>query len=98
MKGAKPHKVLSQTRPPRGKGRRSQILVALAVAGLLLFNFPLLVVWDQGTTLFGLPALPVALFGIWGALIAVLAWVLERPFDRPDQVCPDRHHDEGGPQ
>lgn len=66
---------------PRGsfRGRSGQVLVALGVAGLLLFNFPLLLIWDQGEgTLFGLPSLPVALFVIWAALIAALAWVVER--------------------
>ena len=47
-------------------------------AGLLLLNFPLLALWDHPATLFGLPLLPLALFGIWAVLIAVLAWLLER--------------------
>lgn len=61
----------------RGRGRSNQILVALCFAGFALFNFPLLIVWDQDLTLFGLPFLPVVLFIIWGGLIALLAWVSE---------------------
>ena len=61
------------------KGRpASAVLVALAAAGAALWNFPLLIVWDGGGTVLGLPALPVALFAIWGGLIAALAWASER--------------------
>jgi len=52
--------------------------VALCALGALLWNFPLLIVWDRDATLFGLPVLPVALFAIWAGLIAALAWVSER--------------------
>ena len=38
---------------------------ALRRPALALFNFPLLIVWDQPVTVFGLPLLPVALFAIW---------------------------------
>ena len=60
------------------RGPRTQLLITLCAAALALFNFPLLIVWDQGTTVFGLPLLPVALFAIWGALIAILAFASER--------------------
>ena len=56
------------------RGPRPQLLIALWGAGVVLFNFPLLIVWDRDTTVLGLPLLPVALFAIWAALIAVLAW------------------------
>ena len=59
-------------------GPRPPVLVALAAAGLALFNFPLLIVWDQAATVLGLPLLPVALFLIWAALIAALALAIER--------------------
>ena len=58
---------------------RPQVLIALWGAGLVLFNFPMLIVWDRDATVLGLPLLPVALFVIWAALIGVLAWVSERP-------------------
>jgi hypothetical protein len=45
---------------------------------LILFNFPMLVLWDRDSTVFGLPLLPVALFAIWAGLIALLAWASER--------------------
>jgi len=55
----------------------SQRLVALFALALLLFNFPLLALWDHGLRLFGLPLFPTALFLIWGGLIDVLAWLME---------------------
>jgi hypothetical protein len=61
-----------------GRGPRTPVLVALCAAGLALFNFPLLIVWDQPATVFGLPLLPTALFAIWAGLIAALALASER--------------------
>ncbi|MCK6432281.1 MAG: hypothetical protein HUU30_01905 [Burkholderiaceae bacterium] len=55
----------------------TQRLVALFAVALLLFNFPLLVLWDRDATLWGLPLFPAALFAIWASLIAALAWLLE---------------------
>jgi hypothetical protein len=54
-----------------------QRLLALFGAGVLLFNFPLLQLWLAEHTVFGLPLLPVALFGAWALLIGLLAWLLE---------------------
>lgn len=53
-------------------------LLAWFVAGLLLFNFPLLALWDSDVTAWGMPLFPLAIFVIWGLLIAGLAWLLER--------------------
>jgi hypothetical protein len=58
---------------------RNQRLLALFAAALLLFNFPLLALWDRDATLLGLPLFPTALFVVWGALIALLGWIIERP-------------------
>ncbi|MCP5286069.1 MAG: hypothetical protein H6933_14360 [Burkholderiaceae bacterium] len=52
-----------------------QRLLALFAAGLLLLNFPLLALWDRELTVAGLPLFPLALFTIWGVLIAALAWL-----------------------
>ncbi len=62
----------------------AQKLLALFVAGALLFNFPLLRLWLGGGLLFGLPRLPVALFIAWLVLIALLAWWMERPAADPE--------------
>ena len=45
--------------------------------GLLMFNFPLLALWDRDATLLGLPLFPAALFLIWALLIAVLGLISE---------------------
>lgn len=49
-----------------------QRLLALFVAGWLVFDFPLAQLWVQQ---------PLALFALWGAVIAALAWVMERRDD-----------------
>jgi hypothetical protein len=53
-------------------------MLALFGAGLVLFNFPMLIVWDSPVTVLGLPLLPVALFVVWAGLIGLLAWSSER--------------------
>ena len=58
-----------------------QRLLALFAAGLLLFNFPLLALWDRDATVLGLPLFPVALFAIWALLIAVLGVTSEHIAD-----------------
>ena len=54
-------------------------LLALCAAALVLFNFPMLTIFDRGVTVCGLPLLPVALFAIWAGLILLLALIGERP-------------------
>ncbi len=61
------------------KGLAAQRLLALFASGWLLFNFPLLGLWDRNATLLGVPLFPAALFIIWALLIAALAWQMERP-------------------
>ena len=62
----------------RSSGLLTQRLVALFAAALLLFNFPLLALWDREALVLGLPLFPAALFGVWALLIAALAWLMER--------------------
>lgn len=54
-----------------------QRLIGLFALALLLFNFPLLAMWDRELLLFGVPLFPVALFIIWALLIAALAALME---------------------
>jgi hypothetical protein len=56
----------------------AQRLVAVFMAGWLLFSFPLLALWDRAVTVFGVPLFPAALFGSWALVIALAAWVVER--------------------
>ena len=60
------------------EGLRTQRLLALFVAGLGLFNFPLLALWDRDLLVFGVPLFPAALFALWALLIVLLALLLER--------------------
>lgn len=63
----------------QGLGR--QRLLALFAAGLLLFNFPLLALWDRDALLLGLPLFPAALFVIWALLIVALGLISEHISD-----------------
>ena len=68
------------------KGLGSQRLVALFAGGWVLFNFPLLGLWDRDATVWGIPAFPSALFLLWLALIVALAWLVDRPSVRDDDA------------
>jgi hypothetical protein len=59
------------------KGLRSQRLMALFAAGILLFNFPLLALWDRDVRVLGVPLFPAALFMVWAVLIVLLALIVE---------------------
>ena len=58
-----------------------QRLLGLFALALLLFNFPLLALWDRDATLLGVPLFPAALFVLWALLIAALAALVERAPD-----------------
>ena len=56
----------------------AQRLVALFLLGCLLFNFPLLALSNRSGEVFGIPLLYAYIFGVWLALIALMAFVAER--------------------
>jgi hypothetical protein len=58
--------------------RTRELLIALFVLGALLLTPPLLVVFNQATRLFGVPILYLYLFAVWAALIALVAFAVER--------------------
>ncbi|WP_029462442.1 hypothetical protein [Serpentinimonas barnesii] len=59
----------------------SQRLLALFAAATLLFNFPLIALWDSEIKWWGIPLFPLAMFTLWAVLIALLAWLMERQPD-----------------
>ena len=69
-------------RPGHGDGPERGPLLALFAAALVLFNFPMMLVFDRDVTVFGLPLLAVAVFSVWAGLIGLLIWVSERPARR----------------
>jgi hypothetical protein len=52
-------------------------LVAAFLCGCLLFNYPLLSLFDSGGSLFGVPLLYAYVFFAWAGLIAMMAWIIE---------------------
>ena len=60
-----------------GNSVKGQRLVALFLLGCLLFNYPLLAVFNVAATACGIPLLYAYLFSAWAALIAAMAYVAE---------------------
>ncbi len=60
---------------PNVKGQR---LVALFLLGNVLFNYPLLALFNQPTMVAGIPLLYLYVFSAWAALIGLLAIVIEK--------------------
>jgi predicted tellurium resistance membrane protein TerC len=58
--------------------RTRELLVALLLLGVLLFVPPLLTIFNQATRILGVPMLYLYLFVVWAALIALVAFAVER--------------------
>ena len=58
---------------------RGQRLAALCLLGLVLFSYPVLAVFNVEDTIAGIPVLYAYFFVAWGALIGLMALVIERP-------------------
>jgi len=54
-----------------------QRFVALCMLGLLLFNYPILALFNVTGTVFGVPMLYAYIFIAWAVLIALMAFVAE---------------------
>jgi hypothetical protein len=59
--------------------RKGERLVALALLGFLLFNYPLLSLFSTDGTVLGVPLLYAYLFVSWGLLIGLMAVVVRKP-------------------
>ncbi len=55
-----------------------QRLVALLALGWMMFNYPLLALFNDARTWFGVPLLYAYLFGAWALFIGLLALIVAR--------------------
>ena len=60
---------------PQGRAQR---MIALCMLGCVLFNFPVLALFNVSGSVFGVPVLYAYIFIAWALLIALMAWVAER--------------------
>lgn len=79
---SKPHPQRPQ-RPQRPqsaprRGARGQRLICIFLLGVVLFNFPILALFNIGATVFGIPVLFAYLFLAWAALILLMYLAIER--------------------
>ena len=61
-------------RESEAKGQR---LVALFIVGCVLFNYPVLSLFNVAADAFGVPVLYAYLFAAWALLVALMAYVVE---------------------
>jgi hypothetical protein len=57
---------------------KGQRFVALCMLGTVLFNFPVLALFNVGGTLLGVPVLYAYIFIAWALLIGLMALVANR--------------------
>ena len=60
------------------QGARGPRLASLFLLGVLLFNYPLLALFNVRGAVLGVPILYAYLFAAWAVLIALVAIVMER--------------------
>lgn len=56
----------------------AQRLVGLFLLGCVLFNYPVLYLFNHPVRVMGIPLLYLYVFVAWGVLVALMAWVIER--------------------
>lgn len=54
---------------------KSDRLVALFLLGTILFNFPILSLFNRKSLALGVPLLYLFLFGVWAGLIAMIIFI-----------------------
>lgn len=57
---------------------KEQRFLALCMLGLVLFNFPVLALFNAGGSILGVPVLYAYIFAAWALVIALMYWVAER--------------------
>ncbi|MCU0812514.1 MAG: hypothetical protein MUE59_16085 [Thiobacillaceae bacterium] len=55
-------------------------LIAAFLMGCVLFNYPLLSLFDRPTEVFGIPLIFAYVFLAWVVVIGVMAWAIEGRF------------------
>ena len=60
------------------QGARAARLAFLFILGVLLFNYPLLALFNVQGSVLGVPVLYAYIFLAWGVLIGLVAAVMER--------------------
>ncbi|TMG85283.1 MAG: hypothetical protein E6H74_04995 [Betaproteobacteria bacterium] len=56
---------------------KGQRFVAVCMFGMLLFNYPILALFNISGAVFGVPVLYAYIFIAWAALIALMAFIAE---------------------
>ena len=56
---------------------KGQRLIALFIFGCLLFNYPVLSLFNVAAEAFGVPVLYAYIFAAWALLVAMMAYVVE---------------------
>jgi predicted permease len=62
-------------------GITGQRLVAVFLLGCVLFNYPLLSLFNTPGEILNIPLLYIYIFGAWALLIGVMAYVIEKRKD-----------------
>ena len=57
---------------------KGQRLAALCMLGCVLFNYPILAIFNIPAAVFGIPVLYAYMFAAWALLIALMALAVER--------------------
>ena len=57
--------------------RKGQRLIALFILGCVLFNYPVLSLFNVATEVFGVPVLYAYIFAAWALLVGLMALVVE---------------------
>ena len=58
--------------------KKRERLVGVFLLGVVLFNYPLLAVFNRTAEVLGVPLVYVYIFAAWGLVIVLLALVVER--------------------
>lgn len=63
------------------KKRHQQKLVVLSLLLLVLFNLPIILLFDSSDSLFGLPIIYVYVFSVWLFLVLISLIIVERYYE-----------------